>query len=230
MSERPVGPLVDTTPRGLPARVAIQGKYCVLEPLHRRHAADLFRAGQYGTKAGDEGWDYLGYGPFADEAAMARFVADFAVKQDHVAWAIRPLSTGMISGWLTLMDIQPHNAAVEIGNIWFGPPMQRTRAATEAVYLSLRVAMEELGYRRMLWKCNALNAPSRRAAERYGFTYEGCLRAHMVVKGRRRDSAYFSMLDSEWPRCRDAFAAWLDESNFAPDGTAKRGLAELRGS
>ncbi len=228
MSERLLGSLVDTTPRGLPARVTVQGKYCVLEPLHRRHAADLWRASQYGSKVGDESWDYLSYGPFVDEASMSRHVADFCVKQDHVAWALRPLATGMASGWLTLMDIQPYNATIEMGNIWFGPSMQRTRAATEAVYLALRVAMEDLGYRRMVWKCNSLNAPSRRAAERYGFTYEGCLRAHMVVKGRWRDSTFYSMLDSEWPHCRNAFAAWLGAANFGPDGTALRGLAELR--
>jgi RimJ/RimL family protein N-acetyltransferase len=228
-SERPLGPVVDTIPRGLPARVAIPGKYCVLEPLHRRHAAELWQASAFGTAAGDTSFDYLGYGPFSDAAAMARHVADFAVKQDHVVWAIRPLATGMVSGWLTLMDIQPHNAAIEIGNIWFAPCMQRTRAATEAIYLSLRVAMEELGYRRMVWKCNNLNAPSRRAAERLGFTYDGLLRSHMVVKGRRRDSAFYSIIEEEWPRCRDALLAWLDAANFGSDGTALRGLADIRG-
>ncbi len=225
----PLGQLVDTTPRGLPVRMPIQGQYCVLEPLHRRHASDLWQAAQTGTKAGDESWAYLAYGPFADAPDMARHVSEFSTQQDHVAWAIRPLSTGMVSGWLTLMDIQPKNAAIEIGNIWFAPAMQRTRAATEAVFLALRLAMDDLGYRRMVWKCNSLNAPSRRAAERYGFTYEGCLRGHMVVKGRWRDSTFYSMLDSEWPSRRDAFAGWLDASNFAPDGTARRGLAEIRG-
>lgn len=228
MNDRPVGVPVDTTPRGLPARTAMQGQYCALEPLHRRHAPDLFRAAQAGTPAGDASWDYLAYGPFADEVAMTRQLGDFSTQQDHVAWAIRPLTTGVVSGWLTLMDIQPKNAAIEIGNIWFGPPMQRTRAATEAIFMALRVAMDDLGYRRMVWKCNSLNAPSRRAAERFGFTYEGCLRGHMVVKGRWRDSSFYSILDREWPLCRDAFAAWLDPANFAPDGTALRGLAEIR--
>jgi len=226
--DRPLGPPVDTTPRILPARVAIQGRYCVLEPLHRRHAADLWRAAAPGTLAGDESWDYLACGPFTDAAALAAYVADLGTQQERVAWAIRPLSTGVASGWLTFLDIQPKNAAIEIGNIWFGPAMQRTRAATEAIYLALRLAMDDLGYRRMVWKCNSLNEPSRRAAERLGFTYEGTLRGHMVVKGRHRDSAFFSILDTEWPRCRDALAAWLDAANFGPDGTALRGLADIR--
>ena len=228
MPDRLLGPLVDTTPRGVPARVNIQGHYCVLEPLHRRHATDLWRAAATGSPAGDESWDYLAYGPFSDETAMSCHVADLSTQQDRVAWAVRPLSTGVASGWLTLMDIQPMNAAIEIGNIWFSPAMQRTRASTEAIYLALRLAMDDLGYRRMVWKCNSLNLPSRRAAERLGFTYEGTLRGHMVVKGRGRDSAFFSIQDTEWPACRAALAAWLDPANFAPDGTALRGLVELR--
>ena len=221
----PVGPEVDATPRPLPARVPIRGHYAVLEPLHRRHAEELWQAAQ----GADESWAYLGYGPFPSPAAMTAQVAEMAAQHDPMAWAVRPVSTGVASGWLTLMDIQPRNAAIELGNIWFAPRMQRTRAATEAMFLLLRLAADDLGYRRLLWKCNALNAPSRHAAERLGFTYEGTLRAHTVVKGRRRDSAYFSILEDEWPRCRDALARWLDPANFAPDGAALHGLAELRG-
>ena len=226
MQERPIGPEVDATPRPLPARVPIRGRYAVLEPLHRRHAAELWHAGQ--VPGGAASWDYLGYGPFASADALAAFVAEFASGHDPMAWAARPVTTGVVTGWLTLMDIQPKNAAIEIGHIWFGPAMQRTRAATEAMFLLMRLAMDELGYRRLVWKCNALNAPSRRAAERLGFTYEGTLRAHLVVKGRRRDTAYFSILEDEWPRCRTALLSWLDAANFGPDGTAKRGLAEIR--
>ena len=145
-----------------------------------------------------------------------------------MVWAIRPIATGVGSGWLALLDIQPRNAVIELGHIWFGPRMRRTRAATEAMFLLLRMAADDLGYRRLCWKCNALNAPSRRAAERLGFVYEGTLRAHLVVKGRRRDTAYFSILDDEWPRCRDALQAWLDPANFGSDGTALRGLGEIR--
>lgn len=224
MSDLPIGPIVDTTPRPLPARTARRGVHVHLEPLHPRHAPDLWRA----TKDADHSWTYLGYGPFADEAALTRFVAEFAAQQDHVAWAVRPVATGAVSGWLTLMNIEPKNAAIELGNIWLAPVMQRTRAATEALFLPLRLAADDLGYRRLVWKCNALNAPSRRAADRLGFTFEGELRAHLVVKGRRRDTAWFSILDDEWPQARDAILAWLDAGNFAPDGTARRGLKEIR--
>jgi RimJ/RimL family protein N-acetyltransferase len=220
----PVGPEVDPTPRPLPARTKLAGEHVVLEPLHRRHAEELWQAAQ----GADGSWTYLGYGPFASAAAMAKHVADLAAQHDPMFWAVRPVATGVVSGWLALMDMQPKNAAIELGNIWFSPRMQRTRAATEAMFLLLRLAADDLGYRRLLWKCNALNAPSMRAAERLGFTYEGTLRAHMVTKGRRRDSAYFSILDDEWPRCRDAFLAWLDASNFGPDGTALHGMAEIR--
>ena len=222
--EPPVGPLVDATPRPLPARVRITGRDVVLEPLHPRHAPELWAAAQ----GAGESWAYLGYGPFADEAALARHVASFAAQHDPMAWAVRPVATGVASGWLTLMEMQPANAAIELGHIWFGPRMQRTRAATEAMFLLLRLAADELGYRRLVWKCNALNAPSRRAAERLGFRPEGVLRANLVVKGRRRDTAMFSILDDEWPACRDALAAWLDPANFAADGTAKRSLASFR--
>ncbi len=223
--QQPIGPEVDATPRALPARTRLRGKYVELEPLHRRHVPELWQTMQ----GGDGDWSYLGYGPFASEAALAHFVDDFSTTHDPMVWAIRPVATGVVSGWLALLDIEPRNAVVELGHIWFGPPMRRTRAATEAMFLLLRLAADDLGYRRLCWKCNALNAPSRRAAARLGFVYEGMLRAHLVVKGRRRDTAYFSILDDEWPRCRDALLAWLDPPNFAPDGTALRGLAKIRG-
>jgi RimJ/RimL family protein N-acetyltransferase len=228
MSERPIGPQVDTTPRQLPARAKLRGAYVELEPLHPRHAADLFREAAPGTKAGDASWDYLSYGPFASAAALETFVGEFSTQQDHVAWAVRPIATGVVSGWLTLMNIEPKHASVELGNIWLAPSMQRTRAATEAMVLPLRHAADDLGYRRLVWKCNALNAPSRRAADRLGFAFEGVHRAHLVVKGRLRDTAWYSIVGDEWPGARAAMLAWLAPDNFAPDGTAKRGMAELR--
>ena len=221
----PIGPEIDATPRPLPARIAIRGRYVTLEPLHRRHAAELWRA----AAGADDSWAYLSQGPFPSAEAMARYVMDAAVTHDPMVWAIRPVTTGVVSGWLALMDIQPRNAAIEIGGIWFAPVMQRTRAATEAIFLLLKLAADDLGYRRLVWKCNALNAPSKRAAERYGFTYEGRHRMHMVVKGRQRDTDWYSIIGNEWPRCRDALVAWLDPANFAADGTALAGLAELRG-
>ena len=215
---------IDPTPRPLPARTRIAGRTVVLEPLHPRHAPDLWRAAQ----GADESWTYLGYGPFPSQAALARFVGDFATTHDPMVWAVRPIATGMVSGWLSLMDIQPKNAAIELGSIWFAPVMQRTRAATEAMFLLLRLAADDLGYRRLVWKCNALNDKSRRAADRLGFLHEGRHRAHMVVKGRLRDTDWFSIVGDEWPPCRDAIVAWLDPANFDPDGTALRSLSELR--
>jgi RimJ/RimL family protein N-acetyltransferase len=220
----PLGPLVDTTPRPLPPRVAIRGQYAVLEPLHVRHAPELWRAAQ----GADESWAYLGQGPFGSLEAMTRYIGDFASSFDYMPWAVRPVATGEVSGWLALLDIQPKHASIELGNIWFGPAMQRTRAATEAMFMLLRHAADDLGYRRLVWKCNALNAPSRRAAERLGFAYEGTLRAHMVVKGHLRDTAWFGIVGDEWPSRRDALLGWLDAGNFGTDGTALRGLAEIR--
>jgi RimJ/RimL family protein N-acetyltransferase len=133
-----------------------------------------------------------------------------------------------VEGWLSLMNISPAHADIELGNIWFGPRLRRTRAATEAMFLLMCVAMDGLGYRRFVWKCNALNAPSRRAADRLGFTYEGTLRNHMIVKGRSRDTAWFSITDAEWPSRRAAIAAWLDPANFDAAGNARRGLGDLR--
>lgn len=226
-SDPPVGPLLaDTAPRPLPARVPHKGVATDLEPLHPRHAAELFRAAQ--GDASGAGWAYMGYGPFADEAAMRAFVAGFAATHDPMAWAVRPHRTGTADGWLTLMEIFPAHAHIEIGNIWFSPRMQRTRAATEAMFLLMRHAMDDLGYRRLTWKCNALNMPSRRAAARLGFTYEGTLRNVLVVKGRRRDTAWFSILEDEWPARRDAIAGWLDAANWGADGRPKRSLAAFR--
>ncbi|KAA2213753.1 GNAT family N-acetyltransferase [Teichococcus oryzae] len=216
----PVGPEVDPTPRPLPARVPHRGASVTLEPLGIRHAEELWEAVQ---GAGDS-WAYMGYGPFPDAVSFRRFLGGFATTHDPIAWAVRPHISGRALGWLTLMEIQPANAAIELGNIWFSPRMQRSRAATEAMFLLMRHAMDDLGYRRLVWKCNALNAPSRRAAARLGFTFEGEHRAHMVVKGRRRDTVWFSILEDEWPARRDAIAAWLAEKNFDHLGRARASL------
>ncbi len=220
----PPGPLVDATPRALPQRTALRGQYVVLEPLHKRHAGELWHAAQ----GADESWTYLPSGPYATLDAMITAINNTASDPNRVSWAVRPVTTGAASGWLSLMDIQPFNASIELGGVWFAPVMQRTRAATEAMFLPLKLAADDLGYRRLAWKCNALNAPSKRAAERLGFVYEGQHRMHMITKGRRRDSDWYSIIEDEWPSRRDALLAWLAPDNFAPDGTARRGLAEIR--
>jgi RimJ/RimL family protein N-acetyltransferase len=218
----PVGPRVDTAPRPLPARIPHKGRSVDLEPLHLRHAEDLWQAVQSDRDAAS--WAYMGYGPFVDPAAFRGFLGGFCTTHDPMAWAIRPHRSGTVDGWLTLMEIQPAHAHIELGNIWFSPRMQRTRAATEAMFLLMRHAMEDLGYRRLTWKCNALNAPSRRAAARLGFTYEGTLRNLMVIKGRRRDTAWFSILAEEWPDRAAAIQAWLDDSNWDQAGRPKASL------
>jgi RimJ/RimL family protein N-acetyltransferase len=225
-TDPPLGPVVDATPRPLPARVPHRGRSVDLEPLHVRHAAELYRAAQSDPTGAS--FAYLGYGPFADEAALRAFVAGFAATHDPMAWAVRPHATGTADGWLTLMEMHPAHAHIEIGNIWFSPRMQRSRAATEAMFLLMRHAMDDLGYRRLTWKCNALNMPSRRAALRLGFTYEGTLRDHLIIKGRRRSTAWFSILAEEWPSRRDALLAWLDDGNWGADGRPKRSLASFR--
>lgn len=224
MSTTPLGPTVDATPRPLPARIPHRGQSVTLEPLAVRHAAELWDAAQ--ADAAGTGWAYMGYGPFADAEAMRRHVAAFAAQHDPMTWAIRPHASGQVSGWLTLMEIQPGNAAIEIGHIWFSPRLQRSRAATESMFLLMRHAMDDLGYRRLVWKCNALNAPSRRAAARLGFAFEGELRAHLVVKGRRRDTAFFSILEDEWPARRDRIADWLHDDNWDHAQRPRRSLTE----
>ena len=225
MSHLPLGPIVDPTPRPLPARIQHRGHSVTLEPLAVRHAPELWNAAQ--ADMNGSGWAYLGYGPFADAGEMHRHVAGFAVQHDPMAWAVRPHASGLASGWLTLMEIQPAHAAIELGHIWFSPRLQRSRAATEAMFLLMRHAMDDLGYRRLVWKCNALNEPSRRAASRLGFTPEGELRAHLVVKGRRRDTAFYSILEDEWPARRARIAGWLDDSNWDHAQRPRRSLSTI---
>ncbi|MBB5373270.1 GNAT family N-acetyltransferase [Acidocella aromatica] len=216
---------VDPWPRPVPSRTGHSGAHVALEPLHRRHVAELAEA----ARNAEASFTYIPYGPFADRKALEGFVAASSSRFDALFWTIRPVSTGMASGWLSLMNIEPQNAAIELGSIWFSPRLQRTRAATEAMFLLLRHAAEDLGYRRLVWKCDNRNEASKAAALRLGFTYEGLLRAHMVVKSQRRDTAMFSILADEWPARRDAILAWLSPENFDAGGTAIRSLASFRG-
>jgi RimJ/RimL family protein N-acetyltransferase len=217
---------VNTTPapaRGRPARTALEGERVRLEPLDpARHAADLFAA-----QRGDPAlWDYLPYGPFAEPAALAEHVAAQAVTDDPRFYAV--VVDGAAQGVVSFLRIEPAHGCIEIGHIWFGAPLQRTREATEAIYLLAREAFDGLGNRRLEWKCNAANARSRRAAERFGFTFEGVFRQHMIVKGANRDSAWFSIVDGEWPALRAAFEAWLAPSNFDEQGRQRRSLDSVR--
>jgi RimJ/RimL family protein N-acetyltransferase len=211
------------TPARPPRRAVLEGSRVRLEPLDAdRHAADLFRAGG----ADPTIWEYLGYGPFADESAMHAHLAAQATSEDPLFFAV---VAGRAVGVASFLRMEPEHGVIEIGHIWFGAELQRTPAATEAIYLLAREAFDGLGNRRLEWKCDAANARSRHAAERFGFSFEGVFRQHMIIKGRNRDTAWFSLLDGEWPAARAAFEAWLDPANFDAGGRQRRSLAELRG-
>lgn len=219
----PIGKPVDATPAPLPGPVVIEGRFGHIEKLSARHTADLWAA----VRGHDALWTYMGYGPFADEAAFAAWIPERAALADPYAYAIIEAGSGRAVGISTLMEIRPAMRVIEVGNILYSPALQRTPLATEAQYLLARYAFETLRYRRYEWKCNALNAPSRRAAERFGFTFEGVFRQHMIIKGRNRDTAWFAMLDSEWPARKRAFERWLAPDNFDAQGGQKQGLREL---
>ena len=172
-------------------------------------------------------WKYLFDGPFRDRATFEASLAKKAASDDPLFFAILEQPAGRAVGYASLMRIEPAHRVIEVGNILYGPALQRTTGATEAMYLMMRYIFDDLGYRRYEWKCNAENQPSRRAALRLGFTFEGIFRQHMIVKGANRDTAWFSMLDSEWPARKEAFERWLDAANFV-DGAQKTSLGLLR--
>ena len=213
------------TPARLPVRTVLEGELVRLEPLDAQaHAADLYAA----QEGADEIWEYLPYGPFSGEAEFQGWLAARAATDDPLFFAIVDGATGRALGMASFLRITPEHGVIEVGHIWYSPALQRTRHATEAMYVMARHVFDELGYRRYEWKCNALNEPSRRAALRLGFTYEGVFRQHMVVKDQNRDTTWYSMLDSKWPAAKAAFEAWLRPDNFDSGGRQLRGLAELR--
>jgi RimJ/RimL family protein N-acetyltransferase len=206
-----------------PQRVTIEGRYITLEPLDAaRHTDALWP--ELGGAANEDLWFYMPDGPFMDREAFGAHMQAKAISEDPLFFAIVDRKTGSAVGRSTLMRIDPPNRVIEVGGIMFTRVLQRSRGATEAMYLLARYVFEELGYRRYEWKCNALNEPSRRAALRLGFSFEGIFRQHMIIKGKNRDTAWFSMLDSEWPARKREFERWLDESNFESDGSQKTSL------
>lgn len=200
-------------PRPRPERRVLEGRDVRLEPLDpARHGDDLFEAGS-GPEA-DALWRYLFEAPFPDRASFQGWLDKAASTDDPLFFAAVDPKTGGAEGRLSFMRIDPSHGVIETGSILFGPRMARTRAATEAIYLQARHAFEDLGYRRFEWKCDNRNEPSKRAALRFGFTFEGVFRQHMVVKGENRDTAWYAMLDHEWPARKAAFERWLDPANF----------------
>ncbi|MGI9253991.1 MAG: GNAT family N-acetyltransferase [Thermomicrobiales bacterium] len=221
-------PVTLDLPRPWPAKAVLAGRYARLEPLDaEKHAASLYRLGHDGTDAARASWDYLPYGPFASEADLTQWIVAQTKGTDPHFYAIVDPASGEAKGWGTLMTIVPDHATIEIGHLWFSPAMQRTPMATEALFLLLRHALDDLGYRRMEWKCDANNAPSRAAAVRLGYLYEGTFFNHRVVKGQNRDTAWFSILDEEWPELRAAFETWLSPDNFDANGIQRQSLSVL---
>jgi RimJ/RimL family protein N-acetyltransferase len=223
---QPVGlPVADPTPAPRPGPVTLKGRYGRLEKLKAEHATDLWAA----FAGHDQVWTYIAAdGPFATAAEFIPFIGKRAAADDPYAYAIIDPS-GRAVGYLTLLRIVPEMRVIEVGHVLYSPALQRTPLGTETQYLLARYVFEALGYRRYEWKCDALNAPSWRAALRYGFVYEGTFRQYMIAKGRNRDNAWFSMLDSEWPARKRNFERWLAPENFDSEGRQKISLAALNG-
>jgi RimJ/RimL family protein N-acetyltransferase len=223
---QPIGTHVDAQPAGRPDAVTLTGRCGTVERLDpARHRASLWDA----VRGHDHIWTYMAYGPFADEAAFSDWLASRVALADPYYYAIVEPS-GRAIGLATLMSIRPDMRVVEVGNILLSPALQRTPLATQAQYLLARYAFETLRYRRYEWKCDALNAASRRAALRFGFTFEGIFRDHMIIKGRSRDTAWFAMLEPEWPARKAAFERWLAPENFGADGKQRTKLGKLSGA
>lgn len=225
---QPIGePVPGWAPRPLPGAVTLAGSYCRLEPLNAEaHADDLYAA--YRTAGDHRHWTYLFSGPF-DAADDYRRHAEAAARgTDPRHYAVIDRGTGKAVGTLALMRIDPKNGVIEVGAVMFSPLLQRTPLSTEAQFLLMTYVFDELGYRRYEWKCDSLNAPSRRTAERLGFTFEGIFRQAIVYRGRNRDTAWYSIIDAEWPRLKQAFQTWLSPQNFDAQGAQRQSLTELR--
>lgn len=221
-----VGPLVDTRVAPRPAHCTLPGRFGRLRPLDTARDTERLYRPSHGPER-EALWAYLWNGPFDDPASFAAYVASIASNTtDPVFWCVADANDEAV-GWLSLLRIEPAHRVIEVGHILYTPSVQRTPLATEAQYLLARHVFETLGYRRFEWKCNALNEPSRRAAERFGFTYEGIFRQHMIVKGRNRDTAWYAMLDHEWPACKARYERWLSPDNFDADGRQRRSLREM---
>jgi RimJ/RimL family protein N-acetyltransferase len=221
----PIGDKVPTIAAKRPARTTLAGRHVRLVPLDAAsHVADLFE----GVRGHDEVWTYLFDGPFADLHSFRERLEAMAKSDDPLFFAIIDSRSGHAVGYAAYMRIEPGHRVIEVGSILFAPALQRTPGATEAMYLMAKYAFDDLGYRRYEWKCNSLNAPSRRAALRLGFKFEGIFRKHMIIKGRNRDTAWYSMTDEEWPSRKIAFEKWQDPSNFDANGHQLRSLSEFR--
>jgi RimJ/RimL family protein N-acetyltransferase len=219
----PLGPAVDAGPALRPSAISLRGRFGSVERLSpSRHGDALWDE----LNGHDRLWTYMFFGPFADKPAFAAWLAEREKLADPFSYAIVD-PTGRALGFATLTSIRPDMRVIEVGSILLGPSLQRSPLATEAQFLLARYSFDTLGYRRYEWKCDSLNAPSRRAALRLGFAFEGIFRKHMIVKGRSRDTAWFAMTDADWPARKAAFERWLDPANFDVGGRQRVSLGEL---
>ncbi|KAJ5110219.1 acetyltransferase GNAT family [Penicillium argentinense] len=232
---RPLGPFVSFSPALAPSnKTILTGRTITLEPLAPKHAKDFYTLVGGDDPAKNHLWDYLADEPYTQLEVFQKSIEAKSKSLDPLFYAIidqRPavFTSGKPIGYLALMRITPEQWTIEIGHVVFSAALQRTTGATEAIYLLARHAFEDLNYRRVEWKCDSLNAPSRKAALRLGFTFEGIFRHHMVVKGRSRDTAWFAFLKDEWnATIKPAMEKWLDETNFNEDGSQKKSLQDLR--
>lgn len=219
----PVGPAVEARPAMRPYTISLCGRFGSVERLVAARHRDALWAE---LKGHDWLWTHMAYGPFAEKPAFAAWLTEREKLADPFCYAIVD-KAGRALGLATLMSIRPDMRVIEVGHIMLGPSLQRSPLATEAQFLLARYCFEMLGYRRYEWKCDALNAASRRAALRLGFAFEGVFRNHMIVKGRSRDTAWFAMTDADWPARRIAFERWLATTNFDSEGRQKLRLSEL---
>ena len=226
--DQPVGfPVPGWTPRITPPRTPMVGRFCTVEPLDAgRHAAELFEANAEDREG--RNWTYYNYGPFATLDDYRRWVDGSCADATRLFHAIVDRPSGKAVGVAAYANIQPAYGTIEVGALNFSPRLQRRPAATEAMYLMMRRVFDELGYRRYEWKCDSLNLPSRDAAARLGFRYEGLFRQAMITRGNNRDTAWFAIIDGEWPTLRSAFEAWLEPGNFDAAGRQLRNLASFR--
>jgi RimJ/RimL family protein N-acetyltransferase len=222
-----LGEAVDWGGARAPVRAPLQGAHVLVRPLEPAADAEPLFAASHPPDGDPAIWTYLPDGPYESAEQLRAMLTWASTSADPLYFTIVPLHGEQPLGVASYLRIAPESGVIEIGHIWFGAQLKRTTAATEAIYLLVRHAFDELGYRRVEWKCNALNAASRAAAERFGFTFEGIFRKHLVVKGRNRDTAWFAIVDDEWPAIRGGYEAWLAPANFDGDARQQRSLSEL---
>ena len=223
----PLGVEVDWTPVARPTGARLEGKHVLVRPVDPATDAEPLFAVSHPPEGDLAIWTYLPDGPYESPKQLGQMLSWAAASDDPLYFTIVDRRDDRPVGQASYLRMKPEFGTIEVGHIWFGAPLQRTTAATEAIYLLAAHVFDELGYRRLEWKCNALNAPSRRAAERFGFSFEGVFRNHQVIKGRNRDTAWYGMTDGDWPLVRAAFLTWLDPANFDAEGRQRRSLRDL---